>query len=113
VSWTMRQRLTRLLTCAMRTRRRAMRRLAAFWRRVRARPRGVRVGMMISTWSSTNAKKLRSWSHRLPAGKGYGVASALRLSWVLPAEVSLRKRIVSTALSSRTCFTGWHLFLPR
>jgi hypothetical protein len=97
----------------MRTRRRAMRRLAVFCRRVRARPRGVRVGMMISTWSSTNAKKLRSWSHQLPAGKGYGVASALRLSWVLPAEVSLRKRIVSTALSSRTCFTGWHLFLPR
>jgi hypothetical protein len=113
VSWTMRQRLARLLTCAMRTRRRAMRRLAAFWRRVRARPRGVRVGMMISTWSSTNAKKPRFSSHRLPAGKGYGVASALRLSWVLPAEVSLRKRIVSTALSSRTCFTGWHLFLPR
>ena len=37
VSWTIRQRLTRLLTCAMRTRRRAMRRFAAFCARVRAR----------------------------------------------------------------------------
>jgi hypothetical protein len=35
-----------------------------------ARPRGFLVGMMISTWSSVNAKKPRSWSNRLPAGKG-------------------------------------------
>jgi hypothetical protein len=40
MSWTMRQRLTLLLTCSMRTRRRAMRRFAAFCARVRARPRG-------------------------------------------------------------------------
>ena len=50
-----------------------------------ARPRGFRVGMMISTWSRVNARKPRSWSNRLPTGKGYGVASAMRLSWVLPA----------------------------
>jgi hypothetical protein len=31
VLWTIRQRLTRLLTCSMRTRRRATRRLAAVW----------------------------------------------------------------------------------
>ena len=49
------------------------------------RPRGFRVGMMISTRSSVNARKPRSWSKWLPAGKGYGVASAMRLSWVLPA----------------------------
>jgi hypothetical protein len=49
------------------------------------RPRGLRVGLMISTWSSVNARKPRSWSNRLPAGKGYGEASAMRLSWVLPA----------------------------
>ena len=48
-------------------------------------PRGFLVGMMISTWSSVNARKPRSWSNRLPAGTGYGVASAMRLSWVLPA----------------------------
>jgi hypothetical protein len=38
VSWTIRQRLTLLLTCSMRTRRRAMRQFAAFCVRVRARP---------------------------------------------------------------------------
>ena len=32
--------------------------------------RGFFTGMMISTWSSVNAKKPRSWSNRLPAGKG-------------------------------------------
>ena len=84
-SWTMRQRLTLLLTCSMRTRRRAIRRLAAFCALVRARPRGFLVGMMISTWSSVKAKKPRSCRNRLPAGKGYGVAAAIRLSWVLPA----------------------------
>ena len=85
VSWTMRQRLMLLLTCSMRTRRRAMRRFAVFCACVRARPRGFLVGMMMSTRSSVNARKPRSWSNRLPAGKGYGVASAIRLSWVLPA----------------------------
>jgi hypothetical protein len=112
VSWTIRQRLTRLLTCSMRTRRRAMRRLEAVWLRVRARPRGLRVGLMVSTWSSVNARKPRSWSNRRPAGQGEGVASAIRLSWVRPAEVSLRKRMVSTALISSTCLTVWHFFLP-
>ena len=43
MSWTMRQRLTRLLTGSMRTRRRAMRRFAAFCARVSGRPRGFRV----------------------------------------------------------------------
>ena len=69
-----------LLTCSIRMRRRAMRRFAAFWARVSARPRGFLVGMMISTWSSVKARKPRSWSNRLPVGKGYGVASAIRLS---------------------------------
>jgi hypothetical protein len=109
----LRQRLTRLLTCSMRTRRRAMRRLAAFWRCVRARPRGLRVGMITSTCGRVNARKPRSWSNRLPAGQGDGVASAIRLSWVRPSEVSLRKRMVSTALISSTLLTVWHFFLPR
>lgn len=112
VSWTMRHRLTLLLTCSMRTRRRAMRRFVAFCARVKARPRGFRVGMMISTWSSVNARKPRSWSKRLPAGKGYGVASAIRLSCVLPGYVSLKKRIVSAALISRMFLIVWHFFLP-
>jgi hypothetical protein len=59
-----------LLTCSMRTRRRATRRFVAFCARVRGRPRGFLVGMMISSWSSVHARKLRSWSNRLPAGKG-------------------------------------------
>jgi hypothetical protein len=65
--------------------RRAMRRLAACCARVRARPRGFLVGMMIVTWSRVNARKPRAWSHRLPAGNGYGVLSAIRLAWMLPA----------------------------
>jgi hypothetical protein len=78
MSWTMRQRLTLLFTCSRRTRRRAMRRLAAFCTRVRARPRGFLVGMITSTWGSVNARKPRSCSSRLPAGKGYGVPSTIR-----------------------------------
>jgi hypothetical protein len=66
----MRQRFTLLLTGSMRTRRRTIRRLAAFCLRVRARPRGFWVGMMLSTWSSVNAKKPRAWSNRLPEGTG-------------------------------------------
>ena len=112
MSWTMRQRLTRLLTCSMRTRRRAMRRFAVFCARVRVRPRGFRVGMMISTWCKVKARKPRSWSNRLPAGQGEGVASAIRLSWVRPSSVSRRKRLVSPALISSTLLTVWHFFLP-
>ena len=47
-------------------------------------PRGFFVGMRISTCGSVNARKPRSCNNRLPAGKGYGVASAMGLSWVRP-----------------------------
>jgi hypothetical protein len=33
------------------------------------RPRGFRVGMITSTWSSVNARKPRSWSNWLPTDK--------------------------------------------
>jgi hypothetical protein len=66
MSWTIRQRLTRLLTHSVRIRRRAMRRWVTFGLRVRARPRVLQVGMTVSTWSSANAKKRRSRSNRLP-----------------------------------------------
>ena len=46
--------------------------------------RGFLVGMRISTWGSVKARKPRSCNSRLPAGKGYGVASAIRLSWMRP-----------------------------
>jgi hypothetical protein len=72
MSWRMRQRLRRLLTGSIRTRRQALRRFTACCLRVRARPRGFFVGMTVSTWSSVNARKPPSWSHRLPAGQGYG-----------------------------------------
>ena len=41
-----------------------------------------------------NARKPKSCNNWLPAGKGYGVASAIRLSWTRPPKVSLRKRMV-------------------
>ena len=47
-----------------------------------------------------------------PGGQGRGVASAMRLSWTRPPYVSLRKRIVSRALTSRTFLTVWSFFLP-
>jgi hypothetical protein len=96
----------------MRTRRRAMRRLAAFCARVRVRPRGFFVGMLTWTSGSVHARHPRSWSNRLPAGQGEGTPSALRVAWTLPAWVSLSKRIVRAASTSRTFFTVWHLFFP-
>ena len=47
-------------------------------------PRGFFVGMRIVTSGSVNARKPRSCKSRLPAGKGYGVASAIGLSCVRP-----------------------------
>jgi hypothetical protein len=44
VALSMRQRLTRLLTCSMRTRRREIYRLRAFWTRVNTFPRGFFMG---------------------------------------------------------------------
>jgi hypothetical protein len=108
----MRPRLTRLLTCAMPTRRRAMRRFVAFCARVSPRPRGLRGGMITATRSRVNARQPRAWSNRLPAGQGEGVASASRLSWVLPASVALKNRMVRTALTNTTFFTVGHFVLP-
>src|SRR5713226_10734914 len=68
--------------------------------------------MRIATWGSVKARKPRSCNNRLPAGKGYGVASAMRLSCTRPPQVSLRKRMMSRALTSRTFFTVWSFFLP-
>src|SRR4051812_2709425 len=50
--------------------------------------------MRISTWGRGKAMKPRSCNSRLPAGKGYGVASASRLSWMRPPTVSLRNRMM-------------------
>src|SRR5207245_9849815 len=57
-------------------------------------PRGCFVGMRIATWGRVNARKPRSCNSRLPAGKGYGVASAMGLScnWL---------RVLGTAESSQ------------
>src|SRR5262249_60885279 len=59
----------------------------------------------ISTWGSVNDRKPRSCNNPLPAGSGEGVASAMRRSWVRPPSVSLRKRIVRRAFTSRTFLT--------
>src|SRR2546426_9993996 len=69
-------------------------------------------GFSHTTWGSVNARKPRSCNNRLPAGKGYGVASAMRLSWRRPPQVSLRKRMMSRALTNKTFFTVWSFFLP-
>jgi hypothetical protein len=42
------------------------------------------VGMRIATSGSMKARNPRSCKSRLPAGKGYGVVSAMGLSWVWP-----------------------------
>src|SRR2546426_9849186 len=69
--------------------------------------------MRLSTWGSVNARKPRSGKSWLPAGKGYGVASARRLSGTWPAALSLSNRSVSGALTSQRLFTVWPFFLPR
>src|SRR6266446_5245934 len=101
-SLTMRQRFTLLWTCSMRSRRWCNAWLAMCCSRVSSWPHGFLVGMRIATWGSVNARKPRSCHNWLPAGKGDGVASAMRLSWMRPPQVALRKRIVSSALTSRT-----------
>ena len=55
VSLSLRPRLTQLLTCSMRTRRRALSRLSACCAGVNASPRGFFVGGMLSTPASVNA----------------------------------------------------------
>jgi hypothetical protein len=109
MSWTIRPRLTR----AMRTPQLAIRRLAAFCTCARGRPRGVQVGMRMSMWLNEHARKLRSCSRRRPAGRGDGVTSASRFSWVLPTEGCLRKRIVSASVRRGTLLTVWHFFCSR
>src|SRR5438552_1318981 len=91
-SFTTRQRLTLLLTCSIRSRRWCRVWLASCSSNGSSWPRGFLVGMRIVTWGNVNARKPRSCNNRLPAGKGYGVASAMRLSWRRPPQVSLRKR---------------------
>src|SRR5215510_7652485 len=68
----MRQRLTLLLTCSIRSRRWVRAWLAHCCSRVSSSPRGFLVGMRISTWGSVKARKPRSCNNRLRAGKGIG-----------------------------------------
>ena len=111
-SLTTRQRLTLLLTCSIRSRREWSAWLALCCAGGSSAPGGFFVGMRISTWGRVKARKPRSCNSRLPAGRGYGVASASRLSWMRPPTVSLRNRMMSGALTSRMFFTVWSFFLP-
>jgi hypothetical protein len=79
---------------------------------VSAPPRGFLNGVVQLTPASVKARKPRSCNGSLPSGNGYGVPSAMRLSCALPSYVSLRNRIVRSALISRIFFTVWHFFLP-
>src|SRR5215470_17702257 len=71
-SFTMRQRLTLLLTCSIRSRRWCSAWLAPCCSRVSSAPRGFFVGMRISTWGSVNDRKPRACNNPLPAGSGVG-----------------------------------------
>ena len=75
-------------------------------------PRGGCVGRRSSTSGSVHARQPTAGHHRLPAGKGYGVASARRCSGTRPPQVALSKRIVSRACTSRTLLTGWSCGWP-
>jgi hypothetical protein len=55
-----------------------------FCSRVSSWPRGFLVGMPSSAWGRGKARQPGSCNSGLPAGKGYGVASAIRLSWTRP-----------------------------
>jgi len=111
-SVTMRQRFTLLWTCSIRRRRECRAWLVRCCATVSSWPRGFLVGMRIATWGSVKDRKPRSCNNPRPAGKGDGVASAIRRSWTRPPEVSLRKRIVRGVLTSRTFLTVWSFFLP-
>src|SRR2546427_5033822 len=71
-SFTMRQRLTLLLTCSIRSRRWWSVWFASWCSRVSSAPRGFFVGMRISTSGSVNDRKPRSCNNPLPAGRGVG-----------------------------------------
>jgi hypothetical protein len=70
------------------------------------------VGMRNSTWGRVNDRKPRSCNTPLPAGRGEGVASAMRQAWTRPPWVSRRQRRRSRALTSRTFLTVWSLGVP-
>ena len=69
-SFTIRQRLTLLLTCSIRSRRWWSAWLARSCSRVSSPPRGFFIGMRISTWGSVNDRKPRACNNPLPAGSG-------------------------------------------
>src|SRR5262252_6068274 len=71
-SFTMRQRLTLLLTCSIRSRRWWSTWLARSCSRDNSPPRGFFVGMRIATSGSVNDRKPRSCNNPLPAGRGVG-----------------------------------------
>src|SRR5262244_1273214 len=71
-SFTMRQRLTLLLTCSIRSRRWLSAWFARCCSRVSSSPCGFLVGMRLSTCGSVKARKPRFYNHRLRAGKGEG-----------------------------------------
>jgi hypothetical protein len=68
--------------------------------------------MRIATSGSVNARKPRACHNRLPAGQGYGVASAIGFSGMRPPEGSLRKRRRSRAWTNRIFLTVWSFCLP-
>ena len=67
--------------------------------------------MRISTWGSVNARKPRSCNNRLPAGKGYGVASAMRLIMDAAAIGVAQKEDEEQGIDEQDIFDRVVLFL--
>src|SRR2546428_12769927 len=110
-SFTMRQRLTLLLTCSIRSRRWWSAWLARCCSRVSSATRGFFVGMRISTWGSVNDRKPRSCNNPLPAGKWVG--GGLRDAQIMdPAAVGVaQKEDGEERIDEQDIFDGVVLFL--
>ena len=74
-------------------------------------PRGFLVGMRISTWGSVKARKPRSCNSRLPAGKGYGVASSNGLIMGAAAIGVAEEEDEEQGIDQQDIFDGMVLFL--
>src|SRR5215470_2462539 len=111
-SFTMRQRLTLLLTCSIRSRRWWSAWLSRSCSRVSSPPRGFFVGMRISTSGSVKDRKPRSCNNPLPAGKGVG--SGLRDAQIMhTAAIGVaQKEDREAGIDQQDVFDGVVLFLP-
>ena len=106
-SLTMRQRLTLLLTCSMRQPA-IVQGLVGHLLLPASAPAPGFLGRHEDLYLGQRERQEAQILQQLtPRRQGIGVASAMRFSWTRPPWVSLRKRMVSGALTSRIFFTVW------